>query len=110
MKKLITAICAILISVGTLGTAGVASAAPASVQRPVETARTTTANPDVQLVDHRRGHRWDRRWERRHHRWDRRWDRRHYRSERRWDRRWDRRHYHGRPYRHHTGARVIIGL
>jgi hypothetical protein len=93
MRKLISAICAVLISVGTFGTAEVANAAPLTVQKPIEAA---TNNPNVENVRHR--DRWDRRWDRRyyrrHHGWDRRhygWDRRYH--NRRWDRRWDRRYY-----------------
>jgi hypothetical protein len=102
MRKLISGLCAILISVGTLGTTGPASAMPVAIQQPVET--VSTQNPNLQTVRHRdrwerRHHRYDRRWDRRHHRYDRRWDRRHHR----WDRRWDRRYHHrwdrGRYYR-----------
>ncbi|MCO4318381.1 hypothetical protein M8997_014385 [Phyllobacterium sp. 21LDTY02-6] len=120
MRKLISAICAVLISVGTLGLgAGAAGAAPAALQKPVEIS-ANEGTSQVQKVDHRRWHHrrhWDdRRWHRRRHWDDRRWSRRHH--HRRWDRhdrryygrhhRWDRRYY-DRPYRH-TGSRIILEL
>ncbi|MGH7002920.1 MAG: hypothetical protein ACREIP_03130 [Alphaproteobacteria bacterium] len=119
MKKLISAICAVLISVGSLGMAGTANAAPVTIQTPVETTRTATADTNIQKIDHRRSHRWDRRdhrrWDRRHH--SRRWDRHH---SRRWDRhhsrRWERHHSHrrwDRPHRRHyerTGTQIILDL
>jgi len=110
MRKLIAAICATLMSFGAAGSVGTASAAPMTVERPIEVTRAGA--PNVQTVHDRWDRRWDRRhyrWERRHHRWDRGWhrgwDRRYY--HRRWDRpyyrRWDRpywdRPYHRRYYR-----------
>ncbi|PSH70584.1 hypothetical protein CU102_00540 [Phyllobacterium brassicacearum] len=124
MRKLISAICAVFISIGTLGSVEVANAAPMTFQKPVEAA---TNNPNIEKVRHR--DRWDRRWDRRyyrrHNRWDRGrhygWDRRYY--NRRWDRRWDRRYYrrydrpryyrsydgyYGNPYYRRSGVSVIF--
>ncbi len=84
MRKLISALSAVLVSMGTLVPVETAGAAPLMIQQPVETSKVATSDPNVQTVRHRD------RWERRHHR---RWDRRYYRSDRRWHRRWDRPYY-----------------
>jgi hypothetical protein len=93
MKKLISTLGAVLISIGTLGSIETASAAPMTIQQPVEIS-STAQNPNLQTVHYRD------RWERRHHRWHRRhhgWDRRHYgwRRHHRWERP---RYYSDRPY------------
>ncbi len=89
MSKLISALSAVLVSIGTLVPVETASAAPMTVQQPVEISKAAQ-NPNVETVRHRD------RWDRRHHR---RWDRRHYGWERRHHRRWDRRYYGNRYYR-----------
>jgi hypothetical protein len=80
MRKLISGLSAVLISIGTLVPVETASAAPMTIQQPVEISK---AAPDanVEKVHYRD------RWDRRHHR---RWDRRHYG--------WNRRYYGGRRY------------
>lgn len=97
MNKLISALCATLISAGTLAPVETAGAGPLTIQQPIETARAAAPNPDLQNV---RRDRWERRWDRRHNRWERRHYRRHNRWERRHYRRWDRPYYRrwDRPY------------
>lgn len=89
MRKLISALSAVLVSIGTLVPVETASAAPMTIQQPVEISKAAP-NPNVETVHYRD------RWDRRHHR---RWDRRHYGWERRHYRRWDRRYYGDRYYR-----------
>jgi hypothetical protein len=88
MKKLISALSAVLVSIGTLVPVETASAAPMTIQQPIEISKAAP-NANVETVHYRD------RWDRRHHR---RWDRRHYGWERRHHRRWDRRYYGDRRY------------
>ena len=88
MRKLISALSAVLVSIGTLVPLETASAAPMTIQQPVEISKDAP-NANVQTVHYRNG------WNHRHHR---RWDRRHYGWERRHHRRWDRRYYGERRY------------
>jgi hypothetical protein len=94
MRKLIATICAALM-VGAVGSTGTASAAPVTIERPIDATRAAAPNADVQTVHHKHHH-WNRGW---HRGWDRpyyrRWDRPYYR-------RWDRPYYR-RPYYYRDG-------
>jgi hypothetical protein len=107
MRKLISALCVTLMSVGALGSAETASAAPLTIQQPVEATRAAAPNEYVKTVQYY-DDRWDRRWDRgRHYGWrhhHRGWGRPYYYRPyyrpyyRRWDRPyWDRPRYY-RPY------------
>lgn len=110
MKKLMSALFAVVMSIGALGAAGPVSAAPMTVEKPIAATGPAAANSNVQRVQYYRDYdrRYERRWHRYDRRWDRRWDRRY---DRRWDRRYDRRYYHrydrrwDRPYWHHRHDR-----
>jgi hypothetical protein len=103
MRKLISALSAVLVSIGTLVPVEMASAAPMTIQQPVEISKAAP-NANVQTVHYRdRWHRHHRRWDRRHYGWERRhhrrWDRRYYGERYYGERRYYRPYYGDRPYR-----------